>query len=88
VQFVRTVPEHVYDSVPDGDFRILEAYTRALRSAQKLIYLENQFLWSSETRGSWRTSSRTRRRTTFAWWCCYRRGRMTDATTRADSSPT
>jgi phosphatidylserine/phosphatidylglycerophosphate/cardiolipin synthase-like enzyme len=48
VQFVRTVPEHVYDSVHDGDFRILEAYTRALRSARELIYLENQFLWSSE----------------------------------------
>ena len=31
-----------------GDFRILEAYTRALRSAQKLVYLENQFYWSSE----------------------------------------
>ena len=48
VQFVRTVPEHVYDSVRDGDFRILEAYTRALQSARELIYLENQFLWSSE----------------------------------------
>ena len=48
VQVVRTVPEHVYDSIRDGDFRILEAYTRALRSAERLIYLENQFLWSSE----------------------------------------
>jgi phosphatidylserine/phosphatidylglycerophosphate/cardiolipin synthase-like enzyme len=48
VQFVRTVPEHVYDSIPQGDFRILETYMRALRSATKLIYLENQFLWSSE----------------------------------------
>jgi phosphatidylserine/phosphatidylglycerophosphate/cardiolipin synthase-like enzyme len=48
VQLVRTVPERVYDFVPAGDFRILEAYTRALRSAEKLIYLENQFLWSSE----------------------------------------
>jgi phosphatidylserine/phosphatidylglycerophosphate/cardiolipin synthase-like enzyme len=47
-QLVRTVPERVYDVVRDGDFRILEAYTRALRSAQELIYLENQFLWSSE----------------------------------------
>jgi phosphatidylserine/phosphatidylglycerophosphate/cardiolipin synthase-like enzyme len=47
-QLVRTVPERVYDIVRNGDFRILEAYTRALRSAQKLIYLENQFLWSSE----------------------------------------
>src|SRR4051794_31376916 len=48
LQFVRTVPEHVYDALPDGDFRILEAYTRALRSAERLVYLENQFLWSSE----------------------------------------
>ena len=48
VQFLRTVPERVYETVHAGDFRILEAYTRALRSAQELIYLENQFLWSSE----------------------------------------
>jgi phosphatidylserine/phosphatidylglycerophosphate/cardiolipin synthase-like enzyme len=48
VQFVRTVPEHVYDALHDGDFRILETYTRALRSARELIYLESQFLWSSE----------------------------------------
>ena len=47
-QIVRTVPERVYDSVRGGDFRILESYTRALRSAQRFIYLENQFLWSSE----------------------------------------
>jgi phosphatidylserine/phosphatidylglycerophosphate/cardiolipin synthase-like enzyme len=47
-QLVRTVPEKVYETVPRGDFRILEAYTRALRSAQKLVYLENQFYWSSE----------------------------------------
>jgi phosphatidylserine/phosphatidylglycerophosphate/cardiolipin synthase-like enzyme len=31
-----------------GDFRILESYVRALRSAERLIYLENQFLWSPE----------------------------------------
>jgi phosphatidylserine/phosphatidylglycerophosphate/cardiolipin synthase-like enzyme len=47
-QFVRTVPNSIYDALPRGDFRILEAYVRALRSAQKLIYLENQFLWSPE----------------------------------------
>jgi phosphatidylserine/phosphatidylglycerophosphate/cardiolipin synthase-like enzyme len=47
-QFVRTVPERVYDAVPNGDFRIFEAYVRALRSAQQLIYLESQFLWSPE----------------------------------------
>jgi phosphatidylserine/phosphatidylglycerophosphate/cardiolipin synthase-like enzyme len=48
VQIVRTVPEHVYDAVPRGDFRVLESYLRAFRSAQHLIYLENQFLWSPE----------------------------------------
>src|SRR5207253_3219423 len=48
LQLVRTVPERVYDALPRGDFRILESYTRALRSAQKLVYLENQFYWSSE----------------------------------------
>jgi phosphatidylserine/phosphatidylglycerophosphate/cardiolipin synthase-like enzyme len=48
LQFVRTIPEKVYESFPRGEFRILEAYTRALRSAQKLVYLENQFYWSSE----------------------------------------
>jgi phosphatidylserine/phosphatidylglycerophosphate/cardiolipin synthase-like enzyme len=48
LQIVRTVPEHLYDFAPHGDFRIIEAYLRALRSAQQLIYLENQFLWSTE----------------------------------------
>ena len=47
-QFVRTVPNSIYDALPLGDYRILEAYVRALRSAQHLIYLENQFLWSPE----------------------------------------
>ena len=48
VQVVRTVPETVYDFLPRGDFRILESYLRALRSAERLVYLENQFLWSPE----------------------------------------
>src|ERR1700759_662391 len=48
VQVVRTVEEDMYDSIPHGDFRIFESYSRALRSARELIYLENQFLWSPE----------------------------------------
>jgi len=48
VQLVRTVAEDMYESVPRGDFRILESYVRALRSARRLIYLENQFLWAPE----------------------------------------
>jgi phosphatidylserine/phosphatidylglycerophosphate/cardiolipin synthase-like enzyme len=47
-QFVRTVPNSVYEALPRGDYRILEAYLRALRSAERLIYLESQFLWSAE----------------------------------------
>jgi phosphatidylserine/phosphatidylglycerophosphate/cardiolipin synthase-like enzyme len=47
VQLTRTVPERIYGFVPDGEFGILEAYTRALRSAKRLIYLESQFLWSA-----------------------------------------
>ena len=45
---MRTVPERIYDAVPRGDFRILESYLRALRSAERFIYIENQFLWSPE----------------------------------------
>jgi phosphatidylserine/phosphatidylglycerophosphate/cardiolipin synthase-like enzyme len=48
LQVVRTIPEKVYDFLPHGDFRILESYTRALRSARRLVYLESQFLWSPE----------------------------------------
>lgn len=48
VQAARTVPERVYGSLPLGDFSILEAYVGALRGARNLVYLENQFLWSSE----------------------------------------
>jgi phosphatidylserine/phosphatidylglycerophosphate/cardiolipin synthase-like enzyme len=48
LQIVRTVPEKLYAFAPHGDFRIIEAYLRALRSAEHLIYLENQFLWSPE----------------------------------------
>jgi phosphatidylserine/phosphatidylglycerophosphate/cardiolipin synthase-like enzyme len=48
LQVVRTVPNGVYGRIPRGDFRILESYLRALRSAERLIYLESQFLWSPE----------------------------------------
>jgi phosphatidylserine/phosphatidylglycerophosphate/cardiolipin synthase-like enzyme len=47
-QLVRTVPENVYDGLPLGEFTILESYRRALRAAERFIYLESQFLWSPE----------------------------------------
>jgi len=48
LQIVRTVPEKIYDALPRGEFSILESYLAAIRSAERLIYLENQFLWSPE----------------------------------------
>lgn len=48
MQLVRTIPERIYDSVPTGDFRILQTYLNAFRTARRLIYIENQFLWSPE----------------------------------------
>jgi phosphatidylserine/phosphatidylglycerophosphate/cardiolipin synthase-like enzyme len=48
VQLVQTIPERVYAARPRGEFRILEAYFRALASAERLVYLESQFLWSPE----------------------------------------
>src|SRR4029077_16458749 len=51
LQIVRTAPDGMYPQVRRGEFRILESYLRALRAAQRFIYLENQFLWSPEIRG-------------------------------------
>ncbi len=48
IQIVRTVPERIYSATPKGDFGILESYLRALQSAERFIYIENQFLWSPE----------------------------------------
>ncbi len=48
LQIVRTVPEKIYEALPRGDFRIVESYTRALRSARRFVYLESQFLWSAQ----------------------------------------
>jgi phosphatidylserine/phosphatidylglycerophosphate/cardiolipin synthase-like enzyme len=48
VQVVRTVPEKTYPPLAGGEFSILQAYVGALRAALRLIYIENQFLWSAE----------------------------------------
>ncbi|MFD1150816.1 phospholipase D-like domain-containing protein [Saccharothrix hoggarensis] len=47
-QLVRTIPERTYDFIPDGEFSLLDSYLRALRAASRLVYIENQFLWSPE----------------------------------------
>ncbi len=48
VQVIRTISDGMYERIPRGEFRVLESYIRALRSARRLIYLENQFLWAPE----------------------------------------
>jgi phosphatidylserine/phosphatidylglycerophosphate/cardiolipin synthase-like enzyme len=48
LQVVRTFPERMYGPGQRGQFGILESYLRALRSAQRFIYLESQYLWSPE----------------------------------------
>ena len=47
-QLVRTVPERLYAPWRDGEWSILESYLRALGAAERLVYLESQFLWSPE----------------------------------------
>jgi phosphatidylserine/phosphatidylglycerophosphate/cardiolipin synthase-like enzyme len=47
-QVVRTLPAGTFRPLPHGDYSILESYLGALRSAKRLVYLENQFLWSPE----------------------------------------
>jgi len=47
-QLTRTVPERIYAGASSGSFGILESYLRALRSAERYIYLETQYLWSPE----------------------------------------
>ena len=45
---MRTVPAGLYEPLRDGEWSILESYLRALRGAERLVYLESQFLWSPE----------------------------------------
>ena len=47
-QIVRTLPAGTYRALRRGDYSILESYIGALRSAERFVYLENQFLWSPE----------------------------------------
>ncbi len=51
LQIVRTLPSGSYRSRRNGDYSILESYIGALRAAERIVYLENQFLWSPEIVG-------------------------------------
>jgi hypothetical protein len=43
VQLVRTISTHRFDSQPEGEKGILEAYLRAFAAAREFIYLETQY---------------------------------------------
>lgn len=49
VQLLRTYPSriHGYDFAPDGERSIARGYQKVLRRARSLIYLEDQYLWST-----------------------------------------
>ncbi len=82
LQVVRTVPERVYQATRRGVFTILESYLRAFRAAERLIYIENQFLWSPEIAGVLADILRaTRTRTSGSCCCC------PPSPTRAQTTP-
>lgn len=39
---------HRYSFAPDGERTVARGYTKAVRRARRLIYLEDQYLWSTE----------------------------------------
>jgi phosphatidylserine/phosphatidylglycerophosphate/cardiolipin synthase-like enzyme len=50
VQSLRTYPaiRPPYDFAPDGERSVARGYTKAIKRARRLIYLEDQYMWSAE----------------------------------------
>ena len=50
VQLLRTYPKRLggYPFAPDGERSVAHGYTKALRRARSLVYVEDQYLWSNE----------------------------------------
>ncbi|GIL35189.1 phospholipase D family protein [Phycicoccus sp. DTK01] len=51
VQVLRTYPELIakgFDFAPEGERSIARGNSKAVRSARRLVYLEDQYLWSEE----------------------------------------
>lgn len=52
VQLLRTYPKlghgWSFDFAPDGERSVARGYTKAVRNARRLIYIEDQFLWGGE----------------------------------------
>jgi len=50
VQLLRTYPKRLggYSFAPEGERSVAHGYTKALRRARCLVYVEDQYLWSNE----------------------------------------
>ena len=50
VQSLRTYPaiRPPYEFAPDGERSVARGYTKAIKRARRLIYLEDQYMWSAE----------------------------------------
>ena len=48
VQVLRTYPPHGYPFAPDGERSIARAYRKVIGNARRIIYVEDQYFWSSE----------------------------------------
>jgi phosphatidylserine/phosphatidylglycerophosphate/cardiolipin synthase-like enzyme len=50
VQNLRTYPaiRPPYDFAPDGERSVARGYTKAIKNARRLVYLEDQYMWSAE----------------------------------------
>ena len=75
VQLLRTYPHRLggYPFAPDGERSVARGYTKALRRARSLVYVEDQYLWSSEVaRGVRRGAAGAPGRCTWSRCCrCY-----------------
>jgi phosphatidylserine/phosphatidylglycerophosphate/cardiolipin synthase-like enzyme len=61
VQVLRTYgrPRHRYPFAPEGERSIARAYLKAVLRARRLIYIEDQFLWSDEVVASFAEALRS-----------------------------
>jgi len=64
VQVLRTYAKRVggYPFAPDGERSVAHGYTKALRRARRLVYVEDQYLWSREVAGTFAEALRAQPR--------------------------
>ena len=70
VQVLRTYPAKRphYPFAPNGERSIARAYAKAFRRAQRLIYIEDQYLWSADIARRLVALSRSNLACRWSWW--------------------